>query len=182
MRIRPQKNNLKYIIILGVCIVLIALIGIYIATNKASNNKVTPPTSNETIILSDEQKVTAEHQDPAATQTGVDGVKTNDGSAAAGAFPTTQPNLKISIQSVQQSDGSIVVENKISPSIQSGECSLRITRNGEYLAQKSFETSGESCKNASIATEGISKGDVSVTIFVQVGSNVANSTQAFTVK
>lgn len=134
----------------------------------------------------DRLEVEPHNPDPAAEQHGVDGIQTSDESAGSAAFPTTQPNLVVEIINVRQANGLLISDTIISPKA-NGSCTLELTQaDGKTLKKTTPLTANinntSRCTDTAIDTEDITRGEWSLTVKVQVNSNVATATKTVTLK
>lgn len=184
IRLRSRK---QLTIILVVIIALICAVAAAFAYKKMTTNSTNNTVSHEEEPgkiprgLADRIDVEAEHHDPGATQTGVEGVHTSNESAGAAAFPTTQPNLSVVIKSTQQSDNMLLIDTVVEPTA-TGTCIVELTRDGQQPISKSTKFSGSSCTDTSLSLGNAIPGVWNLTVKVIVASNVATATKAVTLQ
>ncbi len=186
--IKRLHRKRKYIIAIIIMVVLLCAASAVFAYNQLKprpDSQQSPNTTEKTGEiprgLADRLNVEATHEDPDATQTGVDGIHTSNESAPASAFPTTQPNLSVVIKSTQQIENNLAVATVVEPNA-SGTCTLELTRDGHQAITKTSKFSGTSCNDTSLPLTGYSPGNWNLTVKVVVASNVATATKAVTLK
>ena len=179
MRITKQSSNIKPCAI-TIAVLLIICVGCAFAYNHFYHKAISQGDSAD--MPTNKQIVLPEYDDPSAKQTGVDDIETSDGSAPSAAFPTTQPNLTVSLSSITQSSKKLIVETEIAPQLNEGSCTIRLSRDGNILTEKEISVQNNKCTNQNIDISSINPGQVDVTVLIRSGDNVANSTKSFTIK
>lgn len=120
------------------------------------------------------------HQDPGAQQEGVPDIETSNESPSSAAFPTTQPNLAITIESATQTGSNLRVNAKIEPNAK-GSCTLRLSRGGQTAIEHTVAADGSTC-TMTVNVSGLTKGEWTATTQVMVESNVATSSRLIIIK
>lgn len=185
---RKLSKKRRLLIIIATVVILTGSFGMYvflkrqISSTTDNKHSSVPPTLPKP---TDRLAVEPHNYDPGAQQSGVDDVHTSDESAGAAAFPTTQPNLVVEITSARQSGNQFVIAATISPRA-SGSCTIELTRADTASLTKTspLVTTGDAsnCKDTAIDITQAVRGDWTLTVKVQVGSNVATATKAVTLK
>lgn len=184
-----QKQSRKPLVISITILVVLVLVGLLVFSyytisqqqpSSITDGKKTPPIVPKP---TDRLAVEPHNYDPGAKQQAVEGVHTSDESAGAAAFPTTQPNLVVEITGTRQINGAFSASTTISPKAE-GSCIVELTRLGRDSLTKTTQLvttdHTTACKDTSIDITKVTKGEWTLTVKIQVGSNVATATKIVT--
>lgn len=185
----PRRQSKKQIAIVGIIVVVLLCavgVGAYMFFNRHSEligtkkQPSAPPT-----VSADRLEVEPHDHDPGAVQEGIEGVHTSDESAGAAAFPTTQPNLVVEITSVKQASNQFASLTTITPKAE-GACTIELTRQDNNTLTKTSPLvaagNTSACKDTTIDVSQAARGEWTLTVKVQVGSNVATATKSVILK
>lgn len=126
------------------------------------------------------------NHDPGTEQHGINGIQTSDESAGSAAFPTTQPNLAVEIIDIRQVNSLLISDTIITPKA-NGSCILELTRADNTTLKKTTSLTANMddtsrCTDTTIDAKSVMRGEWSLTVKVQVNSNVATATKTITLK
>lgn len=175
---KKPRRKVVFIVFLTFLAALIAL-GIWFFLFKTkyqppqSATKQSPPSDS---IVDKQQKDIKE--DPSANQAGVNDPThiPSDNSPSSAAFPTTQPNLEVSITSINQQGKLLSIGTAITPNA-SGSCVIEVYQPGATTLKQTTTISGDRCANSTIDVSSAQPGAWTVTIKVFVEENVATATK-----
>lgn len=183
MHIREETTNRRRYYLLGIIAATLVFAALFFVINQRrdSTSTTTPQTTTEGSAAAPQLQPQAALSDPGATQRGVDTDSAPTDTAASRAFPTTQPNLAVTITSTDIQNGTLVVKTTITPTAQ-GTCAAQISGDTQTYATKTISFQGTSCENLSFDISKLEKGTKVVTVVVMVGPNVATASLPVTIR
>lgn len=176
------KRTLLVIGLLLIPVVISALVYFKYFMKKTDFLQTTP----ENQLINNVENPSSTNKDVSADQTGVSNpsIHTSDESAGAAAFPTTKPNLFVTINSTRITNSHLAVAAVISPNT-SGSCELILAKDGYNSVKKTTTLITENditrCSDSTLDLITSPRGEWTLTVRVQVASNVSTATTAINI-
>ena len=177
MKIRQKKTLPRWLYFIPALLV-VATIYYLFATRQAPSATQSPQDSQNKKDRGLEEQANPESSSPMEANSPAAGA-----SADRDVITTPKPNLALKISGVKQSDDSVVVETLIEPRV-TGKCTFEMTRLGYARLSTTSEIVGSNpdtsrCKNLSIPSTNLAKGEWVITVKINTDNGVATSTRTF---